>query len=100
MSQYIYNTEKFKFSFYKNFKKAEKEEKEKMGNRENNKSVILPSLIPENKYSYSYHKPLQINKSLEIQNIIIESKYKLLSEKFNLENINKTKMSLGLKELN
>ena len=63
---------------------------------ESNKKTVLPSLAPDLKYSYSYHKPFQSLKSFDIENKIIQSKYKLLAEKRSLENINQTINGFGI----
>lgn len=55
---------------------------------ENKKNIILPSLKPEMKFSYSYNRPCCDHKSIEIENKIINHKLKLVAEKRSLENIN------------
>ena len=79
--------EKNSSSLFLNYIK--KEEKQK------NKNIILPSLASDLKYSYSYYKPIKSQKSFEIENKIIQSKYKLLAEKRSLESINKTINEFG-----
>ena len=80
--------EKNSSSLFLNYIK--KEEKQK------NKNIILPSLASDLKYSYSYYKPIKSQKSFEIENKIIQSKYKLLAEKRSLESINKTINEFGI----
>ena len=55
---------------------------------EKQKNVILPSLKPEMKFSYSFNRPCSDHKSIEIENKIIDQKLKLVAEKRSLENIN------------
>ena len=52
------------------------------------KKIIFPIIPQELKYSYSYYHPCPCHKSIEIEDKIIQSKMKLLSEKRNIENIN------------
>lgn len=52
------------------------------------KKIIFPIIPKELKYSYSYYRPCPSHKSIEIEDKIIQSKMKLLSEKRNIENIN------------
>ena len=54
---------------------------------EKQKNVILPSLKPEMKFSYSCNRPCSDHKSIEIENKIIDQKLKLVAEKRSLENI-------------